>query len=201
MAESWSIAGTYFESCNCEVACPCVFLSPPTTGECTVLIAWHIDSGSLGNTDLGGLNVALAVHSPGPMTEVQWKVALYLDERASQPQGQALTQIFGGQAGGHFALIHRHIDEVLGVRGAAIDYRAEGKRRSIRIADVGEADIKAIDGIRGSQVTISNNPLAVVPGEPVTVAKSTRLSYHDHGMDWELTEKNGFYSPFTYQGP
>ena len=201
MAESWSIAGTYFESCNCEVACPCVFLSPPTTGDCTVLIAWHIDSGSLGNTDLGGLNVALAVHSPGPMTQVQWRAALYLDERARQAQGQALTQIFGGQAGGHFALISRHIGEMLGVKSAAMDYRAEGKRRSIRIADVAEADIEAIDGIGGSQVTISNNPLGVVPGEPVTVAKSTRLSYHDHGMDWELTEKNGFYSPFTYQGP
>jgi len=28
---------------NCEAACPCVFLSPPTEGECKVLIGWHID--------------------------------------------------------------------------------------------------------------------------------------------------------------
>src|SRR5580704_9606157 len=43
MTTSWKIAGSYFEACNCEVACPCVFTSPPTGGECTVLIAWHID--------------------------------------------------------------------------------------------------------------------------------------------------------------
>ena len=36
---NWEIKGTYFESCNCNIACPCVFLEPPSTGECTVLIA------------------------------------------------------------------------------------------------------------------------------------------------------------------
>ncbi|MBV8173321.1 MAG: DUF1326 domain-containing protein [Verrucomicrobia bacterium] len=50
MPASWKIAGSYFEACNCEVACPCVFTSPPTSGECTVLIAWHIDHGSFGET-------------------------------------------------------------------------------------------------------------------------------------------------------
>ena len=201
MAESWSIAGTYFESCNCEVACSCIFLGPPTTGECTVLVAWHIDKGTLGATDLGGLNVVLSVHSPGDMAKVPWKVALYLDDGASQGQRDALVQIFGGQAGGHFALIHRRIGELVGIKSAAIDYMAEGKRRSIRIAGIAEADIEAIDGIGGSQVTISNNPVGIVPGEPLVVARSTRLSYHDHGMDWEITEKNAYYSPFTYQGP
>ena len=34
MAENWSIKGGFFETCNCEVACPCAFLSPPTEGEC-----------------------------------------------------------------------------------------------------------------------------------------------------------------------
>src|ERR671919_77000 len=92
----WSIRGNYFESCNCEAACPCVFLSPPSTGECTVLIGWHIEQGDFGNINLGGLNVALAAHSPGHMLEVQWKAALYLDERADQGQQESLIQIFGG---------------------------------------------------------------------------------------------------------
>ena len=34
MAQEWKVTGTYFEACNCDVACPCIFLSPPTTGEC-----------------------------------------------------------------------------------------------------------------------------------------------------------------------
>ena len=71
MADNWTISGDYFEACNCEAACPCVFLSPPTTGECTLLVGWHIDSGNMNGADLGGLNVALAVHSPGHMIEVK----------------------------------------------------------------------------------------------------------------------------------
>jgi hypothetical protein len=197
----WSIRGNYFESCNCEVACPCVFLSPPTTGECTVLIGWHIDQGNFGNINLDGLNVALAAHSPGNMIEVQWKAALYLDERANQVQQEALAQIFGGQAGGHFGRIAEHIGEVAGVKAAAIDYRTSGKQRSLRIANVADMEIEAIEGVGGGPVTITGNPLGVVPREPMIVARSKQLSYHDHGMDWELSNKNGYYSPFTYQGP
>jgi hypothetical protein len=124
----WNLSGNYFETCNCEVACPCVFLSAPTSGECTVLVGWHIDQGSFGDINLNGLNAALAVHSPGNMVEVQWKVALYLDERASEQQKNALIQIFGGQAGGHFGRIAEHIGEVVGVKSAAIDYQAEKNR-------------------------------------------------------------------------
>jgi hypothetical protein len=31
------------------------------------------------------------------------------------------------------------------------------------------------------------------------VARSTKFSYHDFGMAWELSSKNGYYSPFTYK--
>jgi hypothetical protein len=33
------LEGTYFETCNCDIACPCVFLSRPTEGERRVLVA------------------------------------------------------------------------------------------------------------------------------------------------------------------
>jgi hypothetical protein len=92
--EQWTAAGNYFETCNCETACPCVFLSPPTTGKCTVLIAWYIDAGRFGAIPLDGLNVALAVDSPGPMTQVKWSAALYLDSRATPEQRDALMRIF-----------------------------------------------------------------------------------------------------------
>ena len=201
MADNWSLTGTYFEACNCEAACQCVFLSPPDAEECTILIGWHIDSGKMGDVSLDGFNVALAVHIAGHMMQVPWRVALYLDERASQPQGDALTQIFAGQAGGHFAVLGGHIGEVLGVTRATIDYQAEGKRRSLRIPDIADLEIEGLEGGGGAEVTISGNPFGIVPGEPMVVGRSTHFSYHDHGMDWEISAKNGFYSSFTYQGP
>ena len=130
---SWQLKGTYFESCNCNVVCPCNFLGAPTEGECTALVAWHVDQGADGEVSLDGLNVAIAVYSPGPMTETKWRVALYLDERASDQQRQSLTRIFGGQAGGHPAVLASFVGDVLGVAAARIDYQAKGRRRSVSI--------------------------------------------------------------------
>ncbi len=201
MPDQWNLKGSYFETCNCEVGCPCVFLGPPSSGECTVLVAWHVDSGNLGIVNLNGTNVALAVHSPGHMMKTKWEAALYLDAKASDSQRGALTQIFGGQAGGHPAVLGSFIGKVLGVSSVDFDYSADGKKRSLKIPKIVEAEIEAIQGQGGSDVTITNHPLAVAPGESAVVSKSKKLSYHDHGISWEVSEKNGFYSPFSYKGP
>jgi hypothetical protein len=199
MANEWKLSGTYFESCNCEAACPCVFLSAPSTGECTVVVGWHIDHGHFGAVNLDGLNVVLAVYSPGHMIEVKWQAALYLDSAASQEQGNALAQIFSGQAGGHPARLGQHIGTVLGVANKAIDYTAAGKRRSLRINGILDVEIEAMGGQNNADITIEGHPLCIAPGYPVVVSKSKQLNYQDHGLKWELSDKNGFYSPFSYQ--
>jgi hypothetical protein len=200
MSKKWSLTGLYFETCNCKVACPCVFLSPPTEGECTVLVGWHIDKGGFEDVKFDGLNVALAVHSPGTMVETKWKAALYFDDKASEEQKNRLMQIFTGQAGGHPAVLVSFVGEVLGAKSVGMDYHANGKRRSLKIAGVAEAEIEAISGAGGSDVIVSGHPLAIAPGFPATVSKSKKLSYHDFGLNWEISERNGFFSPFAYQG-
>jgi len=199
MSAKWNLQGTYFETCNCDAACPCVFLSDPTQGDCTVLVGWHIDRGSYDGASLDGLNVALAVHTPGNMAKTKWKAALYLDQRASEKQRDALTRIFSGQEGGHPAVLASFIGEVLGAKSVDIEYRAEGKRYSMKLAGVAEAEIEAIGGAGEAEVKISGHPLCIAPGYPVTVAKSRRLSYQDYGMKWELSGRTGFFSPFAYQ--
>jgi hypothetical protein len=197
MPTKWSLSGSYFETCNCNVACPCVFLSPPTEGECTVLVGWHIDKGNFDRTKLDGLNVALAVYSPGTMVAVKWKAALYFDNKASEEQKNALMQIFSGQAGGHPAVLVSFVGEVLGAKSAAIDFHADGKHCSLRIDDVAEAEIAALGG---ADVTVSGHPLAIAPGFPATVAKSKKVNFHDYDMRLEVSETNGFFSAFAYQG-
>ncbi|HET8995283.1 MAG TPA: DUF1326 domain-containing protein [Acetobacteraceae bacterium] len=194
----WKLNGTYFETCNCEAACPCVFTSPPTEGDCTALVAWHIREGSFGETRLDGLNVALAIHAPGTMVETKWKVAAYFDDRASQPQNDALHQIFGGKAGGHPAVLASFIGEILGARSVPMHFEGTGKNASLTIPGIAAAAIEVMTGQGGEPITISNHPLAVAPGEPATVARSTQFRFADFGMDWTLSGRNGFLSPFTY---
>jgi hypothetical protein len=174
-------------------------MSPPTSGECTVLLAWHIDQGVFGETALDGLNAALAAYSPGHMMETKWKVALYVDDKADQGQQDALTQIFSGQAGGHLAGLAPLIGEVLGVKTVPIEFRSEGKRRSLRLGAVAEMEIEGVPGQDGGDVTISNHPFTAVREVPAVVAKSKQLKFSDHGLNWEVSNKNGFFSPFLYQ--
>jgi hypothetical protein len=163
------------------------------------LLTWHIDHGEFGEVNLDGFNAALAAYSPGHMLQTKWKVALYVDERANQDQRDALTQIFSGQAGGHLANLGPLIGEVLGVKAAAIEYHSEGKRRSMRLGDVGEIEIEGLPGQDGGDVTIASHPFTAVPGFPAVVAKSKHMSLSDYGLKWEVSNKNGFFSPFAYQ--
>ncbi len=195
---TWNLKGKYFESCNCEAACPCVFLSPPTEDDCTVLVGWHIDEGEFDGTRLDGLNVAMAVYSPGHMAKVQWSAALYFDDTASEAQGQALAAIFSGQAGGHPARLGSHIGEVLGAGPASIEFDSNGKRTSMKIAGIADVAIVAAGGQGDAEIAVDNHPLAIAPGFAAVVARSEHFSYNDHGMSWELAEKNGLYSPFEY---
>jgi hypothetical protein len=198
MATPFSVSGTYFEACNCDAACPCVLTSAPTSGSCTLLLAWHVTAGKYGDATLDGLNAALAAFTPGHMMKGGWKVALYIDERADQKQRDALAAVFSGQAGGHLAALGPLIAQVLGVKAVPIRYEEEGKKRRLSIPGIAESEIAAVPGQGGADVTLSNHPFTAVPGFPAVVSKSTKVTYKDHGFDWQISDKNGFYSPFAY---
>jgi hypothetical protein len=200
MAENWKVSGTYFESCNCYAPCSCVCLGPPSDGDCAVLIGWHVDQGAFADVSLDGLNAALFAYSPGHMLETKWKVALYLDDRATAQQQAALGRIFSGQAGGPLAALGPMIGEVMGVKPVSIDYRLDGKRRSLRIPDIADIEIEAIAGQDGADVVLSNHPLTPVPGFAAVIGKSQRFRFTDHGFSREISDRNGFYSPFAYHG-
>jgi hypothetical protein len=89
---------------------------------------------------------------------------------------------------------------VLGVSSVPMTYEAKGKQRSLRIAGVAEAEIEAIPGQGGEDMTIDNHLLCISPGYQAVVSRSKTATYKDHGLDWEFSGKNAFYSPFTYQG-
>ncbi len=165
------------------------------------MLAWHIEKGKYGDTSLDGLNVALAAYSPGHMMKVKWDIALYLDEKATPAQREALTTIYAGKAGGEPAALGPLVGKVLGVKSVPIHFTATGKERSLRIPKIAEMEIAALPGGGGKDSTLENLPFIAVPNQTIVVAKSKRLSLHDHGMDWSVSEKNGFYSPFSFKGP
>jgi hypothetical protein len=90
------------------------------------------------------------------------------------------------------------VGKILGLASVPIEYQAKGKQRSMKIPNIAEVSIEALEGQGGAEITISNHPLCIAPGNPAVTARSKKLSYKDHGMSWELSGKNGFFSPFQY---
>jgi hypothetical protein len=195
---SFHVSGDYFESCNCQVSCPCIFLAPATEEACDVVLAWHIRRGEMDGVSLEDLTVAMAVHSPKLMTEGGWKAALYLDERADADQAKALGAIFSGQAGGHLANVAPLIGTVTGVHSASIRFDSDGGRRRVSVGDVLEMDVEELKGMDGVGAPVISNPLFSPVTQPIRQAKSGILNYRG---DWTASaaDKNGFITEFEYR--
>ena len=199
---SWQVEGDYFEACSCDSICPCAFLGDPSHGDCQLAIAWHIEKGHHGQTTLDGLNVAGIYHAPGNMVSgPKWRAALYLDQRASREQAEALGRIFSGQAGGFLANVAALVGEVMGMRPAPIHFEANGKLRRLHIPAALEMEIEAVKGgdpDRESKVT--NPALYGAVGFDPVISHSIKYTFSDHGLEWDNSGRNAFYSRFAY-GP
>ena len=199
---AWRMQGTYFESCSCDAVCPCTWsglTARATLDRCRALLAYHVESGEVNDVDVSGLSFALFLDTPPVMIEGNWRVGVFLDESASDPQVEALGPVLSGQAGGPPAMLGPLISEMLGVEKAPIIYSEDGRGHHVRIGDavdVGVEDFVAIEGHDPVQLTNvfhpSNTTLTVAP------ARAARLS--TFGTEWGREGQSGFSAPFSWAG-
>ena len=108
-----------------------------------------------------------------------------------------MGQIYAGKHGGNPAGLAPLIGEMLGAKSLPINYRINGNRRSLNIPKVVDLEVEDVMGPNGKISAIENSPFA----EPlVYVAKSKKFTYADYGMNWEISDKNSFHSPFSWKG-
>ena len=87
---SWNITGSYFETCSCNVVCPCTasLALGATLDRCKVTLVFRVKSGSVEGTDVSGLTVAAIVDTPKVMTDGNWRVGVFIDGAASDQQAE-----------------------------------------------------------------------------------------------------------------
>jgi hypothetical protein len=196
---SFAVEGDYFETCQCDVSCPCIWLKPADRDACDLMLAWHVTKGEKDGVDLSGMNAVMAVHSPKQMTDGGWKVALYLDDRATAEQSEALGAVFSGGAGGHLAALGPLIDEVSGVAPASITFDRSNGSLHAEVADVLTMAAEEIKGMDGENPPVITNSLLGAVTQPMTQAKAGDVSYHGH-WDVEYSGTNSFVTDFKYEG-
>jgi hypothetical protein len=143
----WRIAGEEVGSCSCDWACPCQFEGDPTHGYCRVVASLQITEGHFGDVDLSDVDLGALFCFPGPLYEGNGSFQLFLDEKASVEQRDALEKLWSGKYGGAFfeifsAIAPNRSDTV--VTSVEVDSDRERRVATIRIGDFGTATIEPI---------------------------------------------------------
>ena len=143
---SWNLKGTYFETCSCDLMCPCnmSFDHGATYDYCRVTLVFNITEGDIEGTDVAGLKVAVIADTPKVMTEGNWKLGMFVDENASDEQMEKLAGVLSGEMGGPTAGLAPLVGEVLGVERAPIEVVEDGLTHSVKIGDAIDFEIEDI---------------------------------------------------------
>src|SRR5712664_2436328 len=99
---SWKLTGSYFETCSCDVVCPCTasLALGATLDRCRVTLVFRVADGEVEGTDVSGLTVAALADTPKVMSDGNWRLGVFIDAAASDEQAEKLGAVFGGPLGG-----------------------------------------------------------------------------------------------------
>jgi hypothetical protein len=187
---SWQLEGSYFETCSCDVVCPCTAsLSFGATHDyCRVVLVFNVKKGEVEGTDVSGLTVAAVAETPKVMTDGNWRLGVFIDDAASDEQAEKLGAVFSGALGGPMEALGPLVGENLGAERAPIEVQEDGLRHSVRIGDSVDFEIEDVV------------PFGVESGEParlegifhpagpaLTIAHATRSKIDAFGIQYDAT--------------
>jgi hypothetical protein len=190
---AWKLDGSYFETCSCDVMCPCTasLALGATKERCNATLVFHIESGEVEGTDVSGLTVVAVADTPKVMSDGNWRLGVVIDEAASDEQAEKLGAVFSGALGGPMAALAPLVGEQLGVERLPIEVKEDGLSHSVRIGEAIDFEVEDVV------------PVGVETGEPakltgifhpagseLTVAHATRSRINVFGIQYE--GKSGF---------
>src|SRR5205085_1940697 len=127
-------------------------------------VAYHFDRGTIRGVDVSGLTLASAVLIPGNILEGNWKQVMFIDDKASDEQADAMLAAFRGELGGPLADLSQLVGELLAVERAPIDHEITDGKGKLRVGDVISADMHPYTGPDGSTTTLHESIFSTVPG-------------------------------------
>lgn len=163
----WRFKASWVEACNCPHGCNCQFAGFPNEGKCEGVFGCEVKDGRFGNTSLNGLRFAIPFKYPKAIHEGNGHVVLFVDEKASQEQVDALTTILSGKMGG------MPWEALAGTIG-----RFEGPiRKPIDIHVAGEHSVVNVPGAIEMRLTPLKDPVSGAD-------KEVHITYPKGGFFW-----------------
>jgi hypothetical protein len=199
----WAIRGELILNCNCTVFCPCVISlgrHPPTEGHCQAWAGVRIDAGHYGGASLAGLNIGLLLEIPGLMARGNWKVAAFIDERASEAAYAGLVRILSGRARGTTGLFAILVSEFLGAERAPVAFETAGAARRLTVGRKIEGEVMPLRGADPARDLVVTNTQYWM-GPDVTVATATKGRVRAFGRVWDFDGRSAEICAIDWKGP
>ncbi len=197
---AYHLEGRLLEVCNCRVLCPCWIGEDPDFGTCDTIVAWHFDKGKINGVDVSDRTIALIAHVPGNILQGNWRAAVYLDDRVTPQQEEAILSVYTGKQGGPVGDLVKLIGEVVSVEKVPITFDVHGGLGTIKLGDAGYAELEPYKSATGQTTTLTDTVFSTVPGAPVFVGKSPRYKSKNAklGIDLDIKGHNALQSTFVF---
>ncbi len=197
---SYSLEGRILEVCDCKVLCPCWIGEDPDNGTCRATVAYHYDKGMIDDVDVSGLTVAFAAFVPGNILQGDWRVIIFIDERAGDAQFEALAAVYRGERGGPLADFSKLFGDIVAIERAPIDFDVRDGRGSLKVGSTAYAELEPYLGPTGEPTKLVESIFSTIPGSPAFVGKAGTFRMHEQklGIDLDLSGRNAIQGFFTF---
>jgi len=145
--------------------------------------------------------MALIGKIPGNVLQGNWKIAVFVDSKASPAQKDAILAMHTGKLGGPLADLAKLIGEVVEVADAPIHFAFQKGQGTIRVGDAISAEMQPYSDAQGRPTKLVDSVFSTIPGSPAYVGKATkhRVNLPKHGMQWEFTGRNAVLGEFRFE--
>jgi hypothetical protein len=197
---AYELRGLWLEACDCHVMCPCWFEQDPDEGSCTGLTAWHVTKGQIDDVDVSDLTTVSVSYHAGHRGSARMRVALFVDDRATQEQASALERAFTGALGGPLADLAKLVGDVESVQRAPIVFTSGDGATQLSVGQALSLTMTAFTGSTRRVITIADSALATILGTPAEVGKSSqyKLDLGGESFDLDVTDRSANRGRFAY---
>jgi len=164
-------------------------------GWCGTALVIRIREGNADGVDLGGCNIVVGMHFPGPtLFDAEGTSRVYVDDRTSEAQQQALETIFQAKQGGPMEVPASLTSTWLPTRRVRIDVAEQNGTVRTTVDGVGEIVSERLANEQGERMTMQNAAFILAfqfANQSAELAPSKGTSWKDPDMPMAWECKSG----------
>jgi hypothetical protein len=195
---AYQLEGRLLEVCTCNVLCPCWVGEDPDNGTCDGVLAWHVDQGKVGETDVSGHSIVILTHIPGNILQGNWRIRVYVDDQATAEQKEALLSVWTGKLGGPVADLAQLVGEVIAVEQVPITFDVKGVNGTLKVGQAIDAGLKPFQGATGKDTALHDTIFTTIPGSPAYVGKASHYRVDAPEFKIDLKGHNAVSGSFRF---